>query len=79
MTPLMLYNSLSRSLETFAPIDPSNVRVYSCGPTVYHYAHIGNLRAYVFTDTLARVLTWKAEEAGWGPSPTSSTSPTSAT
>ena len=67
MTPLMLYNSLSRSLETFAPIDPSNVRVYSCGPTVYHYAHIGNLRAYVFTDTLARVLTWKAEEAGWGP------------
>ena len=61
MTPLVLYNSLSRSLETFEPIDPGNVRVYSCGPTVYHYAHIGNLRAYVFTDTLARVLTWK----GW--------------
>ncbi|SFP47515.1 cysteine--tRNA ligase [Sphingomonas rubra] len=61
MTPLVLYNSLSRSLETFAPIDPADVRVYSCGPTVYHYAHIGNLRAYVFTDTLARVLTWK----GW--------------
>ncbi len=61
MTPLVLYNSLSRSLETFEPIDPENVRVYSCGPTVYHYAHIGNLRAYVFTDTLARVLTWK----GW--------------
>lgn len=61
MTPLVLYNSLSRSLETFEPIDPENVRVYSCGPTVYHYAHIGNLRAYVFTDTLSRVLTWK----GW--------------
>jgi cysteinyl-tRNA synthetase len=57
--PLVLYNSLSRSLETFVPLDPANVRVYSCGPTVYHYAHIGNLRAYVFTDTLARVLTWK--------------------
>jgi len=61
MTPLTLFNSLSRSAETFVPIDPSNVRVYSCGPTVYNYAHIGNLRAYVFTDTLSRVLTWK----GW--------------
>ncbi|HEV7821287.1 MAG TPA: hypothetical protein VGO84_08900, partial [Burkholderiales bacterium] len=50
--PLTLYNSLTRSLERFEPIDPANVRVYSCGPTVYNYAHIGNLRAYVFTDTL---------------------------
>jgi cysteinyl-tRNA synthetase len=56
---LVLYNSLTRRLETFAPIDPANVRVYSCGPTVYNYAHIGNLRAYVFTDTLSRVLSWK--------------------
>ena len=59
--PLTLYNSLTRATERFVPIDPDNVRVYSCGPTVYHYAHIGNLRAYVFTDTLSRVLTWK----GW--------------
>ncbi len=59
--PLILYNSLSRTTETFVPIDPANVRVYSCGPTVYNYAHIGNLRAYVFTDTLGRVLRWK----GW--------------
>ncbi len=59
--PLVLYNSLGRALERFEPIDPANVRVYSCGPTVYNYAHIGNLRAYVFTDTLARVLAWK----GW--------------
>ncbi|WP_375270460.1 cysteine--tRNA ligase [Sphingomonas sp.] len=59
--PLFLYNSLTRATERFVPIDPDNVRVYSCGPTVYHYAHIGNLRAYVFTDTLSRVLTWK----GW--------------
>ncbi|MEO5493537.1 MAG: cysteine--tRNA ligase [Sphingomonas sp.] len=57
--PLILYNSLTRALERFEPIDPANVRVYSCGPTVYNYAHIGNLRAYVFTDTLSRVLTWK--------------------
>ena len=57
--PLVLYNSLTRSVERFEPIDPVNVRIYSCGPTVYDYAHIGNLRAYVFTDTLARVLAWK--------------------
>ena len=56
---LTLYNSLTRALAPFTPIDPANVRVYSCGPTVYNYAHIGNLRAYVFTDTLSRVLTWK--------------------
>jgi cysteinyl-tRNA synthetase len=57
---LTLYNSLTRSLEPFAPLDPEKgARVYSCGPTVYNYAHVGNLRAYVFTDTLSRVLTWK--------------------
>ena len=58
-TPLTLYNSLTRQLEPFRPIDPNDVGIYSCGPTVYNYAHIGNLRAYVFTDTLSRVLTWK--------------------
>ncbi|HXH16395.1 MAG TPA: cysteine--tRNA ligase [Sphingomonas sp.] len=58
-SPTTLYNSLTRQLETFTPIDPTDVGIYSCGPTVYNYAHIGNLRAYVFTDTLSRVLTWK--------------------
>ena len=63
MTTLTLYDSLSRSLRAFAPIDPAKgVRVYSCGPTVYNYAHVGNLRAYVFTDTLSRVLTWKGHD-----------------
>jgi cysteinyl-tRNA synthetase len=57
--PLTFYNSLTRSTEPFVPLDPANVRVYSCGPTVYNYAHVGNLRAYVFTDTLSRVLRWK--------------------
>jgi cysteinyl-tRNA synthetase len=57
--PLILYNSLTREREAFRPLDPENVRVYSCGPTVYDYAHLGNLRAYVFTDTLARTLRWK--------------------
>ncbi|RVT42191.1 cysteine--tRNA ligase [Sphingobium algorifonticola] len=57
--PLRLFNSLTRSIETFEPITPGIARVYSCGPTVYNYAHLGNLRAYVFTDTLRRALLWK--------------------
>ena len=61
MTPLTLYNSLSRSLEPFQPIDPANVRVYTCGPTVYNYQHVGNMRAFLFADTLVRTLRWK----GW--------------
>src|SRR3546814_8191793 len=62
--PLDLYNSFTRRVDRFAPIDAADIRVYSCGPTVYNYAHIGNLRAYVFTDTLSRVLTWKAGDMG---------------
>jgi len=57
--PLMLFDSLTRSTRAFAPIDPTMARVYSCGPTVYNFAHLGNLRAYVFTDTLRRTLNWK--------------------
>ncbi len=52
---LKLYNTLSRNKETFTPINDT-VRIYSCGPTVYSFAHIGNFRAYVFMDTLRRVL-----------------------
>ena len=51
-----LYNTLSRKIEVFASIHPNEVRMYTCGPTVYNYAHIGNLRAYVFADILKRVL-----------------------
>jgi cysteinyl-tRNA synthetase len=57
--PLTFYNSLSRSLEAFEPIDPALVRLYTCGPTVYNYQHIGNMRAFLFADTLGRVLRWK--------------------
>ena len=53
---LKVFNTLSRKKEDFVPIDPHLVRMYSCGPTVYNYAHIGNMRAYVFMDTLRRVL-----------------------
>jgi cysteinyl-tRNA synthetase len=53
---LRLYNSLTRRKEEFRPIDPQNVRMYVCGPTVYDYAHIGNARAVVAFDLLYRVL-----------------------
>lgn len=57
--PLMLFDSLTRSLKPFEPIVPGEARVYTCGPTVYNYQHIGNMRAYVFADTLGRTLQWK--------------------
>lgn len=57
--PLRLFNSLTRAVEPFAPIEPGHARVYSCGPTVYNYQHIGNMRAYVFADTLGRTLSFK--------------------
>lgn len=58
-TPLKLYNSLTRAIEEFRPIRDNEARVYTCGPTVYNYQHIGNMRAFLFADTLGRVLKWK--------------------
>jgi len=58
-TPLRLFNSLTRAQEEFQPVHPGEARVYSCGPTVYNYPHIGNMRAYVFADTLGRTLSFK--------------------
>jgi cysteinyl-tRNA synthetase len=61
-----LYNTLTRSLTEFTPIDGETVRIYSCGPTVYDHAHIGNLSAYIFADTLHRIVQlpgWKIEHA----------------
>lgn len=54
--PLSLYNTLTRSKEPFTPIDPNNVRMYVCGPTVYDYAHIGNARPVIVFDVLFRLL-----------------------
>ncbi|MEY3940948.1 MAG: hypothetical protein RLZZ604_1408, partial [Pseudomonadota bacterium] len=51
MSELKLFNSLTRQLETFTPVHDGEARVYTCGPTVYNYPHIGNMRAYVFADT----------------------------
>jgi cysteinyl-tRNA synthetase len=53
---LKLYNTLGRKKQTFKPIEDKNVGMYTCGPTVYWYAHIGNLRSYIFADTLKRIL-----------------------
>jgi len=53
---LVLYNTLTRDKETFKPIKKNEVGLYTCGPTVYHYAHIGNLRSFIFEDVLKRVL-----------------------
>ncbi len=59
MSELKLFNSLTRQLETFTPVHDNEARVYTCGPTVYNYPHIGNMRAYIFADTLGRVLSYK--------------------
>ncbi|MGN1298956.1 MAG: cysteine--tRNA ligase [Candidatus Scatovivens sp.] len=53
---LEIYNTLTRKKDTFAPINKGEVKLYTCGPTVYNFAHIGNLRAYLFMDNLRRVL-----------------------
>ena len=56
---LMFFNTLTRHKEPFTPIHDKEVRIYSCGPTVYNYVHIGNLRAYIFVDQLRRYLSYK--------------------
>ena len=56
MTEITLYNTRTRAKERFAPIDPANVRMYVCGPTVYDRAHIGNARPVVVFDVLFRLL-----------------------
>lgn len=53
---MQLFNTLTRKKEEFVPIDPGKAGMYSCGPTVYNYAHIGNLRTFIFADLLRRAL-----------------------
>ena len=53
---MQIYNSLSRAKEEFIPNEPGTVKMYTCGPTVYHFAHIGNLRSYIMEDVLEKYL-----------------------
>jgi len=62
---MQLYNTLTRRVEPFAPADGTTVRMYTCGPTVYNPAHLGNFRTFLFEDLLRRVLRlngWKVEQ-----------------
>ena len=54
---MRIYNTLTRKIEEFVPNNGMDVKMYTCGPTVYHFAHIGNLRSYIMEDILERTLT----------------------
>lgn len=60
--PLKIYNTLKKGEEEFTPIEEGKVKMYTCGPTVYNYAHIGNLRTYIFEDVLKRTLKYNGYE-----------------
>ena len=62
MHPVHLYNTLSRRAETLEPVTPGRITIYTCGSTVYRYAHIGNLRTYLFGDLLRRTLEYLGYE-----------------
>ena len=55
---MKLYNTLTKQIEEFIPNEKGIVKMYTCGPTVYHFAHIGNLRTYIFEDILEKSLTY---------------------
>ncbi|MBQ1230449.1 MAG: class I tRNA ligase family protein, partial [Clostridia bacterium] len=59
---MYLYNSLTRTRDEFVPNEPGKVSMYTCGPTVYHFAHIGNLRTYIMEDILDRYLRYAGYE-----------------
>jgi len=59
---MKLYNSLSHEREEFVPHEPGKVKMYTCGPTVYHFAHIGNLRSYIMEDVLEKYLRYAGYE-----------------
>ena len=54
---MKLYNQLTKKVEKFTPENPQNVKIYTCGPTVYSFAHIGNFTSYIYWDLLVRTLT----------------------
>ena len=56
---LYIYNTLTKKKEEFIPINPPNVKMYVCGPTVYDYFHIGNARSFIMADIIRRYLEFK--------------------
>ena len=56
---MRLYNTLSREVEEIVPVEDAHVRMYTCGPTVYRYAHLGNLRTFMLADLIRRVLVFE--------------------
>ena len=60
--PIKLQNTLTDKNDVFTPRKESVVTMYNCGPTVYNYAHIGNLRSYIFADTLKRMFAYNGYE-----------------
>src|SRR5205807_9459064 len=62
---LRLYDTLTREKRPFVPLDPNNVRMYVCGPTVYDFAHIGNARPVIVFDVLFRLLRYLAKKGVW--------------
>ena len=55
---MKIYNTLTKKIDEFIPINSNEVKLYTCGPTVYHYAHIGNLRSYIQEDILEKSLVY---------------------
>ena len=53
---MLIYNSLTRSKDELVPNEAGKIKMYTCGPTVYHFAHIGNLRSYIMEDVLEKYL-----------------------
>src|SRR5918992_4298297 len=62
---MRLYNSLTRRVEEVRPADGQTVKMYSCGPTVYRYAHVGNMRTFMLGDLIRRVLRFEGHEVRW--------------
>ena len=62
---MRLYNTLSRAVEEVVPVDGRQVRIYSCGPTVYRYIHIGNMRSFMLGDLIRRALRFEGLDVRW--------------
>src|SRR5437764_12047039 len=62
---MRLYNSLSRTVEEVVPVDGRTVKIYSCGPTVYRYIHIGNMRSFMLGELIRRALRFEGQQVRW--------------